>query len=153
MSIKYADLNALSHFKDKMKAEILDETYPVGSIYISTTNTNPSTFFGGTWVAFGTGKTLVGYDTNDNDFSTIENTGGEKQHTLTVDEMPMHRHDLQGYRNTTTDASGTDKRPRMYARGSGSGWDGGDSIKTTGGGQPHNNMQPYIVVRFWKRTA
>lgn len=66
--------------------------YPVGSIYMSVNPANPSTLFGGTWTAWGSGKVPVGVSANDSDFGTVEKTGGEKKHTLTKDEMPSHRH-------------------------------------------------------------
>lgn len=66
--------------------------YPVGSIYMSVNDTDPSTLFGGTWTAWGSGKVPVGVSTNDSDFGTVEKTGGEKKHTLTTAEMPSHRH-------------------------------------------------------------
>lgn len=62
---------------------VLLETYPVGSIKISTNNVNPSTYLGGTWVAWGTGKVPVGIDTTDSDFNTSEKTGGSKSHSYT----------------------------------------------------------------------
>lgn len=66
--------------------------YPVGSIYMSVNDTDPSTLFGGTWTAWGSGKVPVGVNVNDSDFATVEKTGGEKKHWLTVGEMPKHRH-------------------------------------------------------------
>ena len=76
-------------------AGVIDLVYPVGSIYISTVSTNPGTLLGqGTWIAFATGKTLVGIDSADTDFDTVEETGGSKTHTLTVDEIPSHTHTL-----------------------------------------------------------
>ena len=66
--------------------------YPVGSIYMSVNDTDPSTLFGGTWIAWGSGKVPVGVSTNDSDFGTVEKTGGEKKHRLTTGEMPSHRH-------------------------------------------------------------
>src|SRR5690606_38823591 len=72
---------------------LIDVVYPVGSIYISTVDTNPGTVFGvGTWVAFGTGRTIVGVDTDQTEFDTVEKTGGAKTHTLTTAEMPSHTH-------------------------------------------------------------
>ncbi len=97
----YTDILArLSALEER---NIADEIYPVGSIYIGVSNTNPSTLFGGTWVAFGTGKTLVGVDTNDTSFDTVEETGGNKTNSytplgtvgntkLTVDQIPSHTH-------------------------------------------------------------
>lgn len=84
-------------------SQIIGMIYPVGSIYMSANDTNPSTLFGGTWVAWGSGKVPVGIDTSDTDFNTAEKTGGAKTHsytpsgtvgghTLTVSEMPAHTH-------------------------------------------------------------
>ena len=63
-----------------LKKEVIDQMYPVGSIYMSTSNTNPSTLFGGTWVTWGSGKVPVGVNTSDTDFNTVEKTGGAKEH-------------------------------------------------------------------------
>ena len=129
-------------------SNILNSVYPVGSIYISVSSANPGLVFGGTWVAFGSGKTLVGVDTGDADFSTAEATGGEKTHTLTIDEMPSHNHDILKPRWSTSVGANA-----VYgSNGSGSGEEY-DTRGYEGGDQPHNNMQPYVVVYFWKRTA
>lgn len=73
----------------------LDSVYPVGSIYISVNDSfNPNDVFPGTWVSFGKGRTLVGVDTSDPEFQSSEDTGGEKTHVLTVDELPEHNHDV-----------------------------------------------------------
>lgn len=55
---------------------ILNYAYPIGSIYLTINSANPSTYFGGTWVAWGTGRVPVGVDTNDSNFNTVEKTGG-----------------------------------------------------------------------------
>lgn len=133
-----------------LKAEILDAVYPVGSIYISTAGTNPGTFLGGTWTAFATGRTLVGIDTNDTDFDTSEETGGEKTHTLTVNEMPSHNHAVYYVSRRTVASSGSNAWD--YDPGSTSG-NTASNILNTGGDQAHNNLQPYITVYMWKRTA
>lgn len=52
--------------------------YPIGSIYLSVNNINPSEWFGGTWEQIAKGRTLVGVDTNDTDFNTVKKTGGSK---------------------------------------------------------------------------
>ena len=150
----------------------LNEVYPIGSIYITATEDTVAkvqTKFGGTWVAYGTGKTLVGVDTSQTEFNTVEKTGGEKTHTLTVAEMPSHNHkiindtylndsvverdyfqiwnggnsytgsDLNGYKVATGYGNGT----MLYRI----------HINSTGGSQPHNNLQPYITVYMYKRTA
>jgi hypothetical protein len=132
-------------------ATIVDTVYPVGSIYISTVATNPGTLLGrGTWEAFATGKTLVGIDAADEDFDTVEETGGAKTHTLTLDEIPSHRH-LGGnhtqYGTGTSSGSGLTNHEGTGAAGKRYYTD------YQGGGSAHNNLQPYIVTYMWKRTA
>lgn len=78
--------------ENNLKTYLLAYIYPVGSIKMTADNTNPSTYLGGTWVAWGAGKVPVGVDTTDTDFATVEKTGGEKEHILTTNEMPSHEH-------------------------------------------------------------
>lgn len=126
-----------------------DIFYPIGAIYQSTVNTDPSSFIGGTWERFGNGRVLVGVDEADSDFSTPTKTGGAKTHTLTADEM-AHSH-VQTERFTSA-----------YSNGNGHKYTIGESIASdtikTGGvvdvaNQAHNNLQPYITVYMWRRTA
>ncbi len=147
----------------------LAAVYPVGSIYINATNSNnPSSLLGfGTWVAFGAGRVPIGIDSSDTDFDTAEETGGSKTHTLTESEMPAHRHFLfrnvgvgnigdttsslsaahyyndgsQSYRIRKSSSSDAFLEPDITLSGQ------------TGSGSAHNNVQPYIVVYMWKRTA
>lgn len=70
--------------------------YPVGSIYMSVNATNPSVLFGGTWVAWGSGRVPVGVNASETEFATVEKTGGEKKHTLTVAELASHTHTFTG---------------------------------------------------------
>lgn len=118
----------------------------VGDIIFSTSDENPSTIYGGTWVAWGKGQVPVGVDASDSDFNTVEKTGGEKEHTLTVDEMPSHKHDFGQQFATTSNLSGAYGYYMIAGTQS-------DVIKNTGGNQPHNNLQPYITCYMWKRTA
>lgn len=82
----------------------LDKTYPVGSIYMSVSNVNPSTLFGGTWVAWGSGRVPVGVNTNNSNFNTVEKMGGSLEesidhtHTMAHTHTMSHTHDLSpGY--------------------------------------------------------
>lgn len=122
--------------------------YPVGSIYINATvATNPATLLGvGTWVAYGEGRVPVG-KASSGTFDTLNATGGAETHTLSIAEMPSHNHSLSP---SLTRGSGTDGNPDVA---SGGGNQGSFSISNTGGGGAHNNLQPYIVVYMWKRTA
>lgn len=146
-------------------ASIGNILYPVGCIYQSIVATSPATLFGfGTWVAFGTGRVLVGYDAGQGEFDMVEETGGAKTHTLSTAELASHNH--------TQDAHGHnyDGDIASFVTGEASSINFGDGaasnpnytvgIKTatatnqaTGSGSAHNNLQPYVVVYRWKRTA
>jgi hypothetical protein len=137
------------------KAVINGHAYPVGSIFTSVVATNPATLLGvGTWVAFGEGKVIIGIDSGDTDFDTVEETGGAKTgaHTLTTSELPAHDHDIKVASGGNTGTYGA----RINAQTS-SGYIATDttSITNTGDGSAHSHpiVQPYIVVYMWKRTA
>ena len=129
----------------------VDKIYPVGSIYMSVNSTNPSSLFGGTWEAWGTGRVPVGIDTSQTEFATVEKTGGEKVHTLTGNEMPSHNHGIS-YPN-----DGGPYAAELYQVANSSAKNTWGVVMTTtqstGGGNAHNNLQPYITCYMWKRTA
>lgn len=139
------------------------EAWPVGSIYISVSGTSPAWFFGGTWVRFAQGRVLVGLDEGQTEFDTVEETGGEKAHTLTTAEMPAHAHALGTSISLTAtgSASGgtTENGGISVAQGGTTGrfthpvGTGGGNSGSAGGDGAHNNLQPYIAVYMWKRTA
>lgn len=130
-------------------ADVIGLIYPIGSIYISTSSTNPGTTFGvGTWSAFGAGRTLVSLDSGDMDFDTSEETGGAKTVTLDTTMIPAHTHTQVA----PTSASGGALRFAVDTNASGAVTDG-NATGSTGGGAAHNNLQPYIVVYMFKRTA
>lgn len=130
-----------------------DAIYPVGSVYINATNsTNPSTLLGfGTWVAFGAGRVPVGIDSGDTDFDTAEETGGAKTHTLTVSEIPSHVHGSELVSLNDDEGRETFSNNRLENVAERATFEG--DTDPTGGGDSHNNLQPYIVVYMWKRTA
>jgi hypothetical protein len=127
---------------------VLEKVYPVGSVYINASvSTNPATLLGfGTWTAFGAGKVMVGLDSTDTDFDSAEETGGAKTHTLTISEIPSHTH------TTTIGVASGGSAPGALENRTPTGGVNYTS-SSTGGGQAHNNLQPYIVVYMWKRTA
>lgn len=153
---------------------LLSKVYPIGSIFISTNSTNPGAYLGGTWVAWGTGRTIVGIDTKDTNFNTVEKTGGTSNitpsgsvgnHTLTTNEIPAHFHQ-QWYNWDGAGNVGGNWKIRMVSTSAGGvgTWthtSGNYDVATTGGDQPHNhpltmnsqsNLQPYITCYMWKRT-
>lgn len=142
----------------------LQAVYPVGSIYINSgSSSNPSALLGfGTWTAFGAGKVLVGFDSTDALFDTLEETGGSKDsivvshtHTATVTD-PGHLHKWASAPSTTR-AAGT---AGQYD-GTGSTQNNTSTVTTgitvsnasTGSSGTNANLPPYITVRMWKRTA
>lgn len=136
--------------------------YPVGSIYTNATNnTNPATLLGfGTWAAFGTGRALVGIDATQTEFDVLGETGGSKTHTLTIAQMPLHSHNISLEFGTNTNLNvGYPGQYNQVRAANGAVYNGnnssGDSnvMSGNGGGQAHNNLQPYVVVQMWQRTA
>lgn len=140
--------------------------WPIGSVYINAASaTNPNTLLGfGTWVEIGTGKVLVGQDTGDTDFDVLGETGGSKDavvvehtHTATTDTAGNHVHQVTG------GAVGAQSNHINVV------WDAGSTVidnTTAAGDHTHNvtvssegvdgtgkNVQPYVVVKMWQRTA
>lgn len=128
---------------------LLDMFYPIGAIFITTVNTNPSSYMGGTWVRFGNGKTLVGIDENDTDFNVAEKTGGAKSHAIDYSNFPARSTIQKSWKGG----------PVSYSAWQGGNVSAGTWIVSTpydmgeSFGQPISNLQPYITVYMWKRTA
>lgn len=123
----------------KMRS-LLDYIYPVGSIYLSYSHVSPATLFGGTWERI-QNAFLWAVDAN----GEIGLTGGEKTHTLTVNELPSHSHGSVYSQH----ANGTKDKAWYTTSGSSVAY----GAVATGGGAAHNNMPPYIQVSAWRRTA
>lgn len=134
-----------------------DLIHPVGSIYISVDDTNPSEFFGGTWVAWGSGRVPVGVDKSDDSFKTVEQIGGEKTHILTIEELPEHNHfDIKvgdNYLSSWNIKTGSEKIFNLESLFTSNGTVGQNHFETNyrGENKPHNNMPPYITCYMWKR--
>jgi hypothetical protein len=147
----------------------LQAVYPVGSIYTNATNaTNPGTLLGfGTWSAFGAGRVPVGFDAADPLFDTAEETGGAKDaivvsHTHTATSTvtdPGHRHSVntfQGGDGSGVANVGENVGPFVLGAGTNTATTG-ITVATTnasaGSSGTNKNLQPYITVYMWKRTA
>lgn len=130
---------------EQAKKDILLSAYPVGKLYISADSTSPATLFGGTWVRIKDAFILAA-----GDIYAAGDTGGEAEHTLTVNEMPSHTQKIA----VADTASGNISAPNTirYSNSS-TAYLGELETKSAGGGQPHNNMPPYLAVYVWKRTA
>lgn len=157
--------------------------WPIGSVFIAVVATNPSTLLGfGTWAAFAAGRVLVGLDSGQTEFDTVEETGGAKTHTLSTAEIPSHNHTQDAHNHAVTD--GGHVHTQRYHSATTGGLSGPTTApdtssntptnygvttasattgvtvnnatavnQATGGGGAHNNLQPYVVVYMWKRTA
>lgn len=128
---------------------IADFIYPVGSIYMSVNSNSPATLFGGTWERI-QGRFLLGA-TIDSTAYLPGTTGGEVEHTLSIQEMPNHWHKLPlPYSGSDSYNPGTAQVDKSLTAA-------GNYVTTgtasEGGSQPHNNMPPYLAVYMWKRTA
>lgn len=124
---------------------ILDNVYPVGSIYMSVNSTNPKNLFGGTWEQI-QGKFLLGMDSS----YPAGSTGGEATHKLTQGEMPKHNHIIYA-----PNAGGPDEGAALGFPEVGSSntwWAVACMTEQTGDNEAHNNMPPYLSVYIWKRT-
>lgn len=127
---------------------LIDFFYPVGSYYeTSNADFNPNTAWGGTWVEDTYGRVTVAYQSDNTPFNQVGKVGGEQTHTLTIQEMPSHNHTIDNidYGIANDNVLGG-SYPRMALNGT-------VTSNSTGGGQPHNILQPYIVVKRWHRTA
>lgn len=124
----------------------LSAMWPVGAVFIAVVATNPSILLGfGTWTAFGAGRVPVGIDAAQIEFDTSEKTGGEKSVTLSLAQIPSHAHTYTAPNAASNRLAGL--------LGSVDGVTAGTATGTAGEGEAHNNLQPYIVVYMWKRTA
>lgn len=128
----------------------MNVVFPINTIIPFYDNADHSKYLGFTWERCLVGRVPVGIDSNDTDFNTISKQVGKKSHKLTVDEMPSHSHNFR--------LGGTATGSRLAV-----GWhsltidtdnyNDNNAIKTSGGDQPHNNIQPSEVVAFWKRIS
>lgn len=140
---------------------VLDNVYPIGSIYMNVNSTNPETLFGGTWEQI-QGRFLLGMSSS----YPAGSQGGEASHTLTTEEMPSHGHnpaDEAGYYGFITDSKkaftvgdmGVQSGSGRYYPYAPAAFDISRNTKTgsVGGGKSHNNMPPYLSIYIWKRIA
>lgn len=144
----YHDNESLDTFFPAFKTDLISFFYPVGSIIILATDTDPNVLMPEmTWEAYAQGEILVceGYlddDETQQQITYAKEIEGEAAVTLTIATMPSHNHKMnQG--TAATGSAGYDYRNSGSYVGT----------QNTGGGGAHNNLMPYIAVNIWKRTA
>ncbi len=162
---------------DNIKGEVINEIYPVGSIYMSTeddTIEKVQSKFGGTWEKYSQGRTLIGEGTGTDANGLIQTftngrMGGEYTHTLNISEMPSHTHTQNphfhrvGFDNGKSriglNAGVAEPDISMYIGNYGFGARVNTMItdavtatnNNTGGNSSHNNIEPYIVTYMYRR--
>lgn len=146
---------------------IVQNAYPVGSIYMNaTSSTNPNTLLGfGTWVRFGEGRMVISQHGSNSRWDSAEETGGSETVTLTTSQIPSHDHFTSNSGNgfpNTVQANGALTVTSNSNGGAGnndynffgvSAQANQSPTSDTGGGGSHDNMPPFITVYMWKRTA
>lgn len=142
----YTTTNPAEDTTNWQETTLLDIQYPIGKTEIFYDDLDHTNYLGFIWEKYAAGRCLVGKDSTDTDFDTLGETGGEKTHTLTVDEMPQHDHAVY------MDQDGTGGRwgPNGTSQQSTQRY---SSTGFAGGNQAHNILQPYIVVNIWKRVS
>ena len=146
---KYLDITGLTYLWKKIKLA----PYPVGSIYTSENSTSPAELFGGTWEQLKDRFLLATGDTYE-----AGSTGGEAEHTLTVDELAYHAHGeaMQAQNGSIATAVASTQGTTSGVLLKSNEWHtNATAIYTgwTGGSKAHNNMPPYLAVYMWKRIA
>ena len=155
-------LSVLENKVSNLKSEVINEIYPVGSIYMSTeddTIEKVQSKFGGTWEKYSQGRTIIGEGTGTDSnglVKTVTNgvTDGEYTHKLTNDEMPRHTHTSSVFGFQASAYITENNKTNLWIVGE-------EMVATTygtsqissvaGGSESHNNMEPYIVTYIYKR--
>lgn len=138
---------------NNMQKLLVNLIYPIGIyVEISDIDFDPNTAWGGTWELETDGTTLVSKSSaSSSKFNDeIGTIIGEEEHTLTINEIPAHKHKL-----SLADYASDNCSAVVWKSGNANGkfaYDG-DMIDNAGGNQPHNNVQPSKIVNRWHRIA
>ena len=144
-----ATAERMNHIEDGI-ADLYNAIFPIGQIVIKGDNEDYTNWLGFTWERTAVGKVLVGIDSTDTDFNQIGKTAGAKEVTLTIAQIPSHAHSINGKQSAGNPMAGSE----MAVAGGNNEWATNPlNTQESGGNQPHNNLQPYQVVAYWKRIA
>lgn len=166
---------------DYLDFNLFNRIFPIGSIYMSVSNTNPSEYFGGTWVQWGSGRVPVGVDSAQSEFNSAEKMGGTKivdlSHSHTVNshshslergwaKIGRCRNYMEGIAYKTGPGAGSTTYDRAQTNGGGIAGGsfaatdttalGGSTSSTSPGtsnglSDRQSILQPYVTCYMWKR--
>ena len=132
--------NNIENAINEISKSIKNELFPVGSMFLTVSNINPSSFLGGTWQGFGGGRCLVGVISSEAEFDEPLKTGGEKINSK------LYCGDTH-YGFSTKESGGASYNDRTIVRSPALSNEHGEISAQI------SNLQPYITVYFWRRTA
>lgn len=149
-----ATASKASALTDAGETAIFNLIYPVNSIYLTSGDTTPANLgFPGTWERYAQGKALSGYSTSVNAFKNV-NTGGNYNHTLNLSQMPRHRHSISDSRaNNPRAYTKNGKHPDLATYNGPDYYTNYTGGNNSGGTDSFSLLQPYQVVRAWRRTS
>ena len=154
-----SSIDNLEKFVTDLILEADKRKHPIGSLEFNVSGTNPSVYLGfGTWELWGAGRVPVGVDVTQDEFNTVEKTGGDKTVSLTKANLPNYDLTSLKWSNNwalTLDGgtSGNGYKLAYEYQNYSPGQVDGFRMNSGGENQPHNNLQPYITCYMWKRTA
>ena len=151
--VAYLDQAGVQH----LIAKIRNTFWPVGTILATSTNTSPASYIGGSWEAYAPGRTLVGVDAHDSDF-TLGKSSGSKMHNHSAGQ------NLLAGINVTTNSLYLSMLESSGGINTNAQWIGGQGGNTSLIGHPRgtrmfghtsdaSSIQPYVAVCYWRRIA
>ena len=133
------------NLKIEFQKDLLEKVYPIGTYYWSQKSTSPEELFGGKWETI-SGRFLFSTDSN----HSVDSTGGEERHTLTVNEIPSHNHNYDRFNYYSWVYCNNSGNYRVPYRND-TNFQSSNTTDNRGGNQAHNNMPPYITAYCWRR--
>lgn len=130
----------ISDLDSHIRSYLLNYVYKVGYVWISYISISPASILGGTWVAI-TGRFPY--------FNAGTSTGGANSHTLSINEMPNHQHELRNVYMANYKGS----KPEAHTTGWAHHSEGPVYTNYRGGNAAHNNMPAYQTLYAWRRTG
>lgn len=167
----------VDEFAQRVNGEVILKVFPVGSLFLTLSEKNPAAYLGGTWERYAKGCCLVGVDADDADFVQAGQRVGAKTVALTEAQNGAHTHAQNAHTHVQNAHCHNQARINFYAVATDNPlvagyttsqfpWNDTPTSSTaavnqstaavnqaSGGGAPHNNIQPSVPVYIWLRVA